>query len=71
MNRNLVLQCNNSQNSSLKLLNFAPEPIPVSLLSFTSEWVLQNPDAPLFLQIRTLAQNLFLEIFGKLVLRHS
>ena len=70
MNRNFVLQRDNSQNSSLKLLDFAPNPITVSLLQFASQRFLQNSNAPFFLQIGTLAQDFLLKIFRELVFWH-
>ena len=70
MNRNLVLQRDNSQNSAFKLLYSAPEPIPVPLLRFDSKRFFQDPNAPILFQIRTLAQNFMLEIFRKSILWH-
>ena len=70
MNRNLVIQRDNSQNFTLKLLDFARIPKPVPLLRFTSKRILQNLDAPLLFQIGSLTQYLVLEIFREPVLWH-
>ena len=70
MNRNFVLQRDNSQDSSLKLLDFAPKPIPVSVLLFASQRFLQNSNAPFLLQIVPFAQDFLLKIFRELVFWH-
>ena len=70
MNGNFVFQRDDSQNSSLKFLNFAPKPMPISFLRFAFQRLFQDSNAPFFLQIRTLAQDFVLKIFGEPVLRH-
>ena len=71
MNSHLIIQRDYSQNSSIQLLDCAPEPIAVPFLRFASQWVLQDPNAPFLFQVGTLAENLFLEILRKLILCHS
>jgi hypothetical protein len=60
VNRNFILQRDNSQDSSLKLLDFSPKSIPVFFLRFTSQRLLQNPNAPFFpydIQLITTNEN--------------
>ena len=70
MNRNLVLQCDNSEDSPFKLLDPAPEPISISLLRFASQRFFQNSNAPFFPQIGTFPQDFLLKIFREFVFWH-
>jgi hypothetical protein len=70
MDCNPIIQRDNSQNSSLKLLDSAPKPIAVPLLRLASQWLFQNLNAPFLLQIGTFTQNFVLEIFREPVLWH-
>ena len=44
--------------------------MPISFLRFAFQRLFQDSNAPFFLQIRTLAQDFVLTIFGEPVLRH-
>ncbi len=56
--------------SILKLRNLAPEPAPIFFLRFRVQGIVENPRAPFLFQIGAFAQNLLLEVFGKLVAGH-
>ena len=70
MNSNLILERDDSQKSSLELVDLASKSIPVSLLDLASQRLFQNSNAPFLFQIWPLAQDLLLEILGKPIFRH-
>ena len=70
MNRHFILKCDNPQVAAFQLWNLGPEAVPVRFLGLGTEWIVENPDTPLFLQVWALAQDLFLEILGEAVLGH-
>ena len=70
MDGHFILKRDNPQVAALQLGNRAPEPVPIVLLGSGSNRVVENASAPLFLDVRPLAKDLFLEIFGVTVLSH-
>jgi hypothetical protein len=70
VNSNLILERDDSQKSSLELVDLASKSIPVSLLDLASQRLFQNSNAPFLFQIWPLAQDLLLEILGKPIFRH-
>ena len=70
MDGHFILKRDNPQVAALQLGNIAPEPMPIVLLRFGSKWLVENASAPLFLDVRPLAKDLFLEILGVTVLGH-
>jgi len=71
VNRNFILQRDDPQDASLEFLDCTPKTIPVLLLRFASQGILQNLYAPFLLEIGPLAQYFLFEIFRESVLRHQ
>ena len=67
MNGHLVCERHNSQHSPIKLLDLSPEPVPVSLLRFTFQGILENSNAPFLLDVRMFSQHFIFEIVSNLV----
>jgi hypothetical protein len=66
-----VREGHHPQHAPLQLCNLSPEPIAVFLLRFASDGILQNPDAPLLLEIGALPQDLILEVGREPIRRHA
>jgi hypothetical protein len=60
----------NPQVAALQLWNLALESVAIALLALGPKRLLEYACAPLLSDVRTLAENLFLEIFGESVLSH-
>lgn len=70
MNCDLILQRDNPQVSAAKLRADGPKAIAVGFLSFRANWILDDSNAPFFLQIWALPEYFILKVFGKPVHRH-
>jgi hypothetical protein len=68
MDRFFITECNNSKNLAVKLLNFSPKAITVISLLFNPYRIFKDLDAPLFIYIRPLSQNLIQKIVGVLII---
>lgn len=68
MNGYFVLQGNDPEYTPSELIDRSPESIAVVFLWLTLYRILDNPDTPLFLDIRPLAQDFVFEIVGEFVL---
>ena len=64
MYSDLVFEGNNPQNFASKLFDTSPESIAVRFLGLSSDWILQNPNAPFLFKIWPFAQNFILKIWG-------
>lgn len=71
MNRFLVLQRNNSEHSTVQFINFAPKSETVLLLWFDLYWFHTNSNAPVFLNVRTLPQDLIFKVLSELIFLHN
>ena len=60
----------NPQVAALQLWNLAPESVAIVFLGLGPKRLVEYACAPLLSDVRTLAENLFLEIFGEAVLGH-
>jgi hypothetical protein len=67
---NSISQSYNPENTVAKFWHFSPESYSGITLNFDTNWVLDDLNAPLSLDVWTLAQNFILKISGVLVLRH-
>lgn len=68
---NSVSESYNSENAIIKFFHSSPEAHSGITLNFDAERIFDNLNAPFFLQIRALTQNLMLEISSVFVLRHA
>jgi hypothetical protein len=59
------------QNTIAEFRDLPPEADSAITLNFDADWVLNNFNAPLALDVRTLAQDFILKISGVPVLRHD
>ena len=66
MNRFAVFQGHDAQNPAAQLSHGTPMPYPAVRLSLLLERDGDDPRAPLALDVCALAQNLFLEVAGRL-----
>lgn len=66
----LVLKCDNTQVSPLKLFQWRPKPVSIALLSFDFNRGFKDPLAPLFFYVWPFPQDLFFEILCVKVLSH-
>ena len=71
MYRHSIRKCDHAQEASRKFLGFAPEAKTIFFLRLDANWIFNNANAHGFCQIRTLPQNLMLEILGELVAGHA
>ncbi|MGB6449949.1 MAG: hypothetical protein WBE92_04295 [Steroidobacteraceae bacterium] len=65
MNRHLILKRDDSQVTAAELGNCCPESKPVVLLPFGSQRILDDGNAPLLFQVRSLPEHLRLKVLGK------
>lgn len=63
----LIFERHGSQYSSIQFLYLSPESVPVSLLRFTFQGILENSNAPFLLDARTFSQHFLFEIVSKIV----
>ncbi len=70
MDGQFIIERHHPQISAVEFGNRAPEAIAISLLRFRPEWVFNDRDTPLDLEIRAFAQDLVFKIGRELVLRH-
>jgi hypothetical protein len=68
---NPIGQGDNPENTIAEFRDLSPEADSAITLNFDAERVLNNLNAPLALDVRTLTQDFILEISGVLVLRHD
>ncbi len=68
---NLIRQGYNPENTIAKFCDLSPEADSRITLNFDTDWILDNFNAPLTLDVRTLTQNFILEISSVLVLWHD
>jgi hypothetical protein len=66
VNRFTVFQGHDAQNPAAQLPHATPMPYPAVRLNLLLERVADDPRAPLALDVWALAQNLFLEVTGRL-----
>lgn len=62
-----VLQGNNPQDPSCKLRHYSPKSKAVVLLRFHFKWILEYSDAPVFIEIWSFPQDLFLKILREFI----
>lgn len=67
---NAITQSYHPENPVAILRNTPPEPYPVVGLNLNAQRMLNDPNAPLLLEIRPLAQNFIVKIAGEVVDRH-
>lgn len=65
-----IIQSNNPKVSVLQLRNNAPEAVSIPFLPFDSERLLDDPDAPLLLQVGSLPHDILDEVPGECILLH-
>jgi hypothetical protein len=68
---NPIRQGDNPENTIAEFCDLSPEADSAITLDFDADRVLNNFNAPLTLDIRTLTQDFILKISGVLVLRHG
>lgn len=68
---NAVSESYNSKNAIAELFHSSPESHSGIALNLDAQRIFNNLDAPLFLQIRTLTQDLMLEISSVFVPCHA
>jgi hypothetical protein len=68
---NPIRQGYNPENTIAEFRDLSPESDSAITLNFDPERVLDNFNAPLTLDVRTLTQDFILKISGVLVLRHD
>ncbi len=68
---NPIRQSYNPENTIAKFCDLSPEADSAITLNFDMDWVLNNFNAPLTLDVRTLTQDFILKISSVLVLRHN
>jgi len=61
----LVLEGNDPKHTATKFVDASPETKAVTLLRLAVQGILDDPNAPFLLDVRSLAQNLVLEILSK------
>jgi len=65
-----ILKCDHPQVSAFEFRDLRPEPVPIAFLRLGPERIFEYARAPFLLQIRALAQDLFFEVLGEVVLGH-
>jgi len=70
MDGDLVLQGDDPKHTPTKFVDTSPETKSVTLLRLAVQRILNDPNAPFLLDVRSLAQDLVLEIVSKFVLCH-
>lgn len=70
MDGHLILKRDHPQVASVKFGADAPEAEAIIFLRLVANWILNNADAPLLPEIRSLAKNFVLEIFGEMKFGH-
>lgn len=65
MNRNLIVEGDDSKITPVQGWNHGPEPIAVVLLALDADRICDDRDTPLALEVWALAENFFLEVFGE------
>lgn len=70
MDGHFILKSDYPQVAAPQLRYKAPEPVSVVLLRLGSKWIVENANAPFFLDVWPFSENFSLEILGEVVLGH-